>query len=336
MNQEYQYLVGRLQEALAVDSRVGALDIHITVTHGRVHLTGQVPTDDRRDAVERIHASSHRSSTCVTSSRCSSSRSRGSRRPSMVRIAAVGDIHVGEDTHGRLRPHWMKLDENADVLLLAGDLTNVGNARQARALCDELRDLPVPVVAVLGNHDHHCDDPGGVRRALEAIGVVVLEGETVTLELAGCRLGIAGEKGFGGGFAGACGHKFGEPEMKAFVQVTEESARRLEENLRSLRADYRVALLHYAPVKDTLAGERLEIFPFLGAYQLGEALDRAGADLALHGHAHHGAEKGVTPGGIPVRNVAMPLIKRPYAIYTLGAAGVKGAPVANRGETVPT
>ena len=238
----------------------------------------------------------------------------------MVRIAAVGDIHVAEDTHGRLRPHWLKLDQHADVLLLAGDLTNLGNHAQARALVAELRDLPVPVVAVLGNHDYHADDPEGVRRALEEIGVTVLDGESVTLEIAGCKLGIAGAKGFGGGFAGACGHKFGEPEMKLFMQVTEHEARQLEENLRNLQADYRVALLHYAPVKDTLAGERLEIYPFLGAYQLGEALDRAGADLALHGHAHHGAEKGVSPGGIPVRNVAMPLIKRPYAIYTLSRA----------------
>jgi Icc-related predicted phosphoesterase len=238
----------------------------------------------------------------------------------MIRIAAVGDIHVGEDTQGRLRPHWLELGMHADVLLLAGDLTNIGNRAQTEVLVAELRDLPVPVVAVLGNHDFHCANSQGVRHALESIGVTVLEGESVTLELAGCKLGVAGAKGFGGGFTGACGHKFGEPEMKAFMQVTENEARQLEENLRSLRADYRVALLHYSPVKDTLAGERLEIYPFLGAYQLGEALDRAGADLALHGHAHHGAEKGVTPGGMPVRNVAMPLIKRPYAVYTLGNA----------------
>ena len=243
----------------------------------------------------------------------------------MIRVAAVGDIHVAEDTHGRLRTHWLTLDEHADVLLLAGDLTNVGNAPQTKALVDELRDVPVPMVAVLGNHDYHCDDAKGVRRALEDIGVVVLDGESVTLELAGCKLGVAGVKGFGGGFAGACGHKFGEYEMKHFMQVTEDEAHILERELQGLDADYRVALMHYAPVKDTLAGERLEIFPFLGAYQLGEAVDRAGADLALHGHAHRGTEKGMTPGGIPVRNVAMPLLKRPYAIYTLGKAGATDA-----------
>jgi Icc-related predicted phosphoesterase len=236
----------------------------------------------------------------------------------MVRVAAVGDIHVAEDTQGRLRRHWLELDGQADVLLLAGDLTNIGNAAQIEAVVAELRGLPVPVVAVFGNHDFHCDNARDMRRALEAIGVIVLDGESVTLELAGGTLGIAGVKGFGGGFPGACGHKFGEPEMKAFVELTQREAHRLEESLRSLRTDYRVALLHYAPVRDTLAGERLEIYPFLGAYQLGEALDRAGADLAVHGHAHHGAEKGVTPGGIPVRNVAMPLIKRAYVVLTLG------------------
>ena len=254
----------------------------------------------------------------------------------MIRIAAVGDIHVAEDTQGRLRPHWLGLDQHADVLLLAGDLTNVGNGKQSDALIDELRHLPVPVVAVLGNHDYHCDNPLGVRRALENIGVIVLEGETVTLELGGCKVGIAGTKGFGGGFAGACGHRFGEHEMKEFMRVTEEAAHTLEENLRSLRTDYRVALLHYAPVKDTLAGERLEIHAFLGAYQLGEALDNAGCDLAVHGHAHHGTEKGMTPGGIPVRNVAMPLIKRPYAVYTLGGAkGAQGGSLRNE-ETLTT
>jgi Icc-related predicted phosphoesterase len=235
----------------------------------------------------------------------------------MIRVAAVGDTHVAEDSHGRLRPHWVNLAAHADVFLLAGDLTNVGTRAQAEVLADELRDLPVPVVAVLGNHDYHADAPDTVRRILEAVGVVVLEGETVTFEIAGSTVGIAGAKGFGGGFTGACGHKFGEPAMKAFMQATENASHLLERNLRELDVDYRIALIHYSPVKDTLAGERLEIYPFLGAYQLGEAIDRGGADFAVHGHAHHGAEKGLTPGGVPVRNVSMPLLKRPYAIYTL-------------------
>jgi Icc-related predicted phosphoesterase len=235
----------------------------------------------------------------------------------MMRIAAVGDLHVDERSAGRLRPHWQHLEDEADVLLLAGDLTQLGTASEARVLVAELRDLPVPAVAVLGNHDHHADDAAGVRRALETAGVTVLDGETITLEIGGSVLGIAGVKGFCGGFAGACGHKFGEREMKAFVQTTEDDARRLEAGLNRLKADWRIALMHYAPVRGTLAGEHPELYPYLGAYQLGIAVDRGGADLAIHGHAHHGAPEGATPRGVPVRNVAMPLIRRPYALFTL-------------------
>jgi Icc-related predicted phosphoesterase len=237
--------------------------------------------------------------------------------PSVVRVAAVGDIHFAEDSRGRMRHHWCRVHEHADVLLLGGDLTHLGNTAQAKVLAEELRCVEVPVVAVLGNHDYHAGQPGQVRRALEQVGVIVLEGESTTLTLRGGTLAIAGTKGFGGGFPGACGHAFGEPEMKAFMHLTERCAEALEANLRNARADYRVALLHYAPVKETLQGERLEIYPFLGSYHLAEAVDRGGAQLVIHGHAHHGAEKGLTAGGIPVRNVAMPLIRRPYHVFDL-------------------
>jgi Icc-related predicted phosphoesterase len=239
----------------------------------------------------------------------------------VIRIAAVGDVHFAEDSAGQLAPYWSRLADHADVFLLVGDLTNTGSAAQARALADELSVVEVPMVAVLGNHDYHADDPGAVRSALEDVGVTVLEGAGVTLRIGERTLGIAGVKGFGGGFPGACGHAFGEPEMKAFMRLTERSATQLERALGDLDVDYRVALTHYAPVKDTLAGERLEIFPFLGAFQLAEAIDRAGAHLAIHGHAHHGTERGMTPRGVPVRNVAMPLLRRPYGLYCLDASG---------------
>jgi Icc-related predicted phosphoesterase len=129
------------------------------------------------------------------------------------------------------------------------------------------------------------------------------------------RVGVAGTKGFGGGFAGACGGDFGEAEMKAFVRHTRSLAESLGKQLASLDADLRVALLHYSPVEATLQGERLEIYPFLGSYLLAEAVDRAGADLVVHGHAHAGSEKGLTAGGIRVRNVAQPVIKRAYNVY---------------------
>jgi len=239
----------------------------------------------------------------------------------VIRIAAVGDLHFAEDSVGQLAPYWARLAEHADVFLLVGDLTNFGTPAQARALADELRVVKVPMVAVLGNHDFHSDAQDEVRQTLESVGVTVLEGAAITLHIGTRTLGIAGVKGFGGGFPGACGHAFGEPEMKEFMRLTERSASQLERALGLLDADYRVALTHYAPVKDTLAGERLEIYPCLGAFQLAEAIDRAGAHLALHGHAHHGAERGVTPRGVPVRNVAMPLLRRPYGLYCLDASG---------------
>jgi Icc-related predicted phosphoesterase len=244
-------------------------------------------------------------------------RRSATKEQAVIRIAAVGDIHIDERRAGRLRPQWKRLHEDADILLLAGDLTHLGTAAEVRVLVEEMRDLPVPAVAVLGNHDHHAEDAPAIRRALESIGITVLDGETFTLRVGAETLGVAGVKGFCGGFPGACGHKFGEREMKAFVQTAEDDACRLEAGLRSLDADWRVALMHYAPVRDTLSGEPLELYPYLGSYQLEVAVDRAGADLAIHGHAHYGAPEGLTSRGVPVRNVALPLIRRPYALFTL-------------------
>ena len=235
----------------------------------------------------------------------------------MIRVAAIGDVHFSEDSRGKLRDYWRRLGDCADIFLLAGDLTTHGEARQAAGLADELEGVGVPIVAVLGNHDYHNDEHREVRRELERKDIIVLECESVSLTVGGVSVGIAGTKGFGGGFAGACGSAFGEREMKEFVYHTERLANRLQEELSQLKADYRIALLHYAPVKETLEGERLEIYPFLGSYLLAEAIDSAGADLALHGHAHHGQEKGITPGGVPVRNVALPVLRHAYAIYHL-------------------
>ena len=236
----------------------------------------------------------------------------------MIRVAAVGDVHVGVDSRGTLAPRLAHLSDQADVLLLAGDLTRCGSVEETRVLVDETRDAGVPVVAVLGNHDYHAGRTKDVVRTLTDGGITVLEGSATTIEVDGCRLGVAGSKGFGGGFAGACGSEFGEPEMKAFVAHTKHLAERLHDALAALDTDYRVALLHYSPVPDTLAGERLEIYPFLGSYLLAEAIDKAGADLVLHGHAHGGTEKGVTAGGIHVRNVAQPVLRQSYAVYCLG------------------
>jgi Icc-related predicted phosphoesterase len=237
----------------------------------------------------------------------------------MIRIAAVADVHFGDDARGTLRPHLEELPQCADVLLIAGDLTRLGLADEAQALADELAGLDMPIVAILGNHDHHSNEEKAIRDVMESVGVVVLDGESHTVHVDGHDLGIAGIKGFGGGFLGTSIPEFGEREMKAFVRHTCEAADKLGELLRSLDTDHKVALIHYSPVQDTLRGEPPEIFAFMGSYLLGEAVDSAGADLVIHGHAHAGAEKGVTPGGIPVRNVALPLIQRPYSLYCLGS-----------------
>ncbi|MFF3865018.1 metallophosphoesterase [Micromonospora sp. NPDC001898] len=236
----------------------------------------------------------------------------------MIRIAAVGDVHVDQDVVGRFRPALNELADCADVLLLAGDLTRHGTEAEARCVAEEFGGLGVPVVTVLGNHDHQCDQVPQVVKVLEDAGIRVLEGEGIVLEFAGGRLGVAGVKGFGGGFAGRCASDFGEPEMKSFVRTTNESAEALGTALRGLDCDLLVALTHYSPVPDTLAGEPLEIYPFLGSYQLGQAIDSAPTALALHGHAHAGSERGTTPGGVRVRNVAHPVIKQAYSIFHLG------------------
>ena len=246
----------------------------------------------------------------------------------MIRVAAVGDIHFGPDSAGTLRPHLEGIAEQADVYLLAGDLTRLGDPEEAAVLASELRDLPVPVVAVLGNHDYHSDREKEVTDVLEQVGVQVLDGASTVVDVDGTPVGIAGVKGFGTGFAGACASDFGEPMMKAYVRHAQEAADRLGEALDELvRAgvEHRVALMHYAPTEGTLQGERLEIYPFLGSYLLGEAVDRVGADLAIHGHAHGGTEKGFTPGGIAVRNVAQPVINRAYNVYCLDCEAADGS-----------
>ncbi|MEV6610322.1 metallophosphoesterase [Kutzneria sp. NPDC051319] len=235
----------------------------------------------------------------------------------MIRVAAVGDVHLGVDTRGTLRPSYESIAEQADVLLLAGDLTRLGTAAEGEVVADEFAELDVPVVAVLGNHDHQSDAEDKIAALLADRGITVLEGSGTVIDVDGTRIGIAGAKGFGGGFAGKCGHAFGEREMKAFIHHTEDVAEQLRTALLGLTADVRVALTHYSPSADTLRGEPPEIFPFLGSYLLAEAIDDSAVDLAVHGHAHYGSEAGTTAGGVRVRNVAQPVIQAAYRVYTL-------------------
>ncbi|MBC7299995.1 MAG: metallophosphoesterase [Nocardia sp.] len=243
-----------------------------------------------------------------------------------MRIAAVGDVHLSAQCRGRIRPDLADLADRADVLLLAGDLTRLGTMDEARTVAAEFGHLAVPVVAVLGNHDYHSDRAEEITALLVEHDITVLEGTGVTLAIGGRTLGIAGTKGFGGGFAGKCASAFGEPQMREFASHTEELAAQLHAALRALDTDVTIALTHYSPVSDTLHGEAPEIYPFLGSYLLGEAIDACDVDLAVHGHAHAGTERGTTPGGIRVRNVAQPVIDAEYAIYEIEA----GADLAGR------
>lgn len=247
----------------------------------------------------------------------------------MIRIAAVGDIHLGTDSGGNLRPAFETLPECADVLLLAGDLTRHGTVEEAQVVRAEVAGLAIPVVAVLGNHDYHSDRAAEVTALLTDEGVTVLESSHVMLDIGGVRVGIAGTKGFGGGYAGRSAGEFGEPEMKAFVRHSRACATGLRTSLGRLAeegSDLRIALTHFSPVPDTLAGEPVEIYPFLGSYLLAEAMDEAGADLAVHGHAHLGTEHGLTSGGVRVRNVAQPVIDRAFAVYHLKAGAGRATP----------
>ncbi|NJL25485.1 MAG: metallophosphoesterase [Calothrix sp. SM1_5_4] len=235
----------------------------------------------------------------------------------MIRIAAAGDTHFDRNSRGRLARHWHELEGKADILLLAGDLTQVGHEEEAIPLAQDLAECPVPVVAVLGNHDFHLDQQDLITARLREAGICVLDCGSTVLPVKGVRMGIYGTKGFGGGFMGACCADFGEPETKMFVRRTKVMAENLHRGLSEMDVDYKVVLMHYSPTPETLLGENKEIYPFLGSYLLGEAVDSAGANVIFHGHAHKGVEVGATLGGVPVRNVAQPVIKHAFNLYCL-------------------
>jgi Icc-related predicted phosphoesterase len=238
-----------------------------------------------------------------------------------IRFAAVGDLHCTEASAGTLRHYFAQASEAADALLLCGDLTDYGTPAEAKVLADELSVVSVPVIAVLGNHDHECGAPDQVRRALEAVGVHVLDGEAVEVH----GIGIAGTKGFLGGFGRASLGAWGEAAIKQFVNEALKEAMKLESALAKLRTHHRIALLHYAPIAGTVAGEPPEIFAFLGSSRLEDPLLRYPVDVVVHGHAHRGALEGRTVNGIPVYNVAKPLLLRsfpdqpPFRLITLPA-----------------
>jgi len=223
-----------------------------------------------------------------------------------MRIAAVGDLHVRADTRRNVAVALRGVDQEADVLLLAGDLTDHGTPEEATWLAEELAQFKMEKCAVLGNHDYESGEQAAVRKILCDSGVHVLDGEPWTLN----DLGIAGIKGFAGGYELSQLQRFGEDAMKSFVDACIAEELKLEKSLFQLRTRHRVALLHYSPCRQTLEGEPLEIFPFLGATRLSGPIDQLRPNLAIHGHAHRGTLRGATRGGVPVLNVALPVLRR--------------------------
>jgi Icc-related predicted phosphoesterase len=246
-----------------------------------------------------------------------------------LRIAALGDIHVSKTSHGTFQPIFSQITNTADVLLLCGDFTDYGLPEEARVLARELTTASkIPVIAVLGNHDYESGQQDEIRRILADAGVTVLDGEATEVH----GVGFAGVKGFAGGFGRGALGPWGEAVIKRFVQEAVDEALKLEAALARLRTHRRIAVLHYSPIRGTVEGEPLEILPYLGSSRLEEPINRYRVNAVFHGHAHRGAPEGRTATGVPVYNVAMPLLARiyperpPYLIVELPLDGEQVQP----------
>lgn len=236
--------------------------------------------------------------------------------PANLRVAAVGDLHVHQDSSERLQALFDKISQTADVLALCGDLTHLGVTQEAERLAADLRACRVPVVGVLGNHDHQSGQAEAVKKILRAAKVIILD-EAETFELRG--VGFAGTKGFGGGFGKHMLAPFGEEAIKAFVTEAVNESLKLEIALSSLRTEKIVVVLHYSPIPATVVGEPPEIFPFLGSSRLAETIDHFDVNVIFHGHAHLGTYEGRTTKGTPVYNCCLQLLEKtkpeqPYAL----------------------
>ena len=233
----------------------------------------------------------------------------------LLRVAAIGDLHVREDSVAPYRDMFVEISSNADVAVLCGDLTNFGKTNEAEILAEDIKSCSIPIVGVLGNHDYECGQPEKVCEILHSGGMTVLDEQAVEIE----GVGFAGVKGFLGGFGRGELAPFGEPIVKAFVDEAMNEARKLENQLRSLRTDRSLAVLHYSPIEQTIEGEPPAIFQYLGSQRLCEPIDRFDhVKAVVHGHAHHGTYEGRTPRGKPVYNVAQFVLKpkfgKPYVV----------------------
>jgi Icc-related predicted phosphoesterase len=235
-----------------------------------------------------------------------------------MRIAAAADLHFTPQIYDRIRDQLNRVRDEADLLVLAGDLTNFGRPEEMESLLNALVRLRLPIVAVLGNHDYENGHAQELMKQMTSEGIKLLDGTAYERD----GVGFAGTKGFPGGFGRGALTAFGEPEVKAFVQAALDEALKLERALSQLRTPKRVVVLHYAPIAGTVMGEPPEIFPYLGSSRLAEVVDRHGADLVVHGHAHSGSPEGKTTAGCPVYNVAMSLNMGrnpalPYRVFDL-------------------
>ena len=229
-----------------------------------------------------------------------------------MRIAATADLHYTA-TQSSLKEQLASVRDEADVLLSAGDLTNFGQPAEMEPLLNVLVRLRLPIIAVLGNHDYESGRQDELMKMMTVEGIKVLDGTGYERD----GVGFAGTKGFVGGFGRGVLTAFGEPEIKTFVKASVDEAMKLERAMSQLRTSKRVVVLHYSPIADTVVGEAPEIFPYLGTSRLAEVVDRHGADLVVHGHAHHGSLRGTTTAGIAVHNVAITLLQsqQPPAAY---------------------
>jgi Icc-related predicted phosphoesterase len=226
----------------------------------------------------------------------------------VVRVAALADLHCTRTSQGAFQSLFTRVSESADIVLIAGDLTDYGLPEEAAVLARELTALRIPAAAVLGNHDLESGKSAEVRQILADVGLNVLDGDACELQ----GIGIAGVKGFGGGFGRHALGPWGETIIKQFVHEAVGEALKLEAALARLRTTQLIALLHYAPIQQTVDGEPLEIYPFLGSSRLEEPIGRYPVSLVVHGHAPRGQLEGKTKSGVPVYNVSMPLLTRTF------------------------
>jgi Icc-related predicted phosphoesterase len=226
---------------------------------------------------------------------------------STIRIAAVGDIHYGKKSAGTIQSLFERVNDEADILVLCGDLTDYGLPEEGELLARELRSaVQIPVVGVLGNHDFESGQQETLKKVMSEGGITILDGDSFEVH----GIGFAGVKGFAGGFGRGALGPWGEATIKQFVHEAVEEALKLETALARLRNPHKVAVLHYAPIRETVKGEPAEIYPYLGTSRLEEPLGRYEVTVAFHGHAHSGSPEGRTATGIPIYNVSLPLLRR--------------------------